>query len=224
MKPKGYIIWESPVVVAIATLSSANRKTGNMVQTWILRKDQSPVSAVISGEDSVICGNCPLRGLNGQTRTCYVNVGQAPLAIWRSWKAGKYPKLPGPQVFAGRKIRLGAYGDPAAVPVSVWRSVLSQASGWTGYSHQWRRVTARAFKGLVMASVETEEDTRKAQAMGWRTFRVRPVGADLYDSEIQCPEKKVSCEQCGLCKGTSSRAKSISIEAHGSGKIYLQVE
>ena len=47
-KPRGLVLYEGPSeidgkpIVCIATLDSRNRKTGNMVQTWILRQDVSP--------------------------------------------------------------------------------------------------------------------------------------------------------------------------------------
>jgi hypothetical protein len=41
-------------------------------------------------------------------------------------------------IFAGRLVRLGSYGDPAAVPVWVWQAVMKQADGGTGYTHQWK--------------------------------------------------------------------------------------
>ena len=55
----GYILWEgaslidgAPIVVIATGFASrsTNRKTGGMVQTYILRRDIDPVSAVQSGE------------------------------------------------------------------------------------------------------------------------------------------------------------------------------
>ena len=50
-KAKGFILYEgasmldgAPIVV-IATMKTSNRKTGDMVQTWILRSDVNPVEA-----------------------------------------------------------------------------------------------------------------------------------------------------------------------------------
>ena len=56
------IIYEGPSVidgkpiVAIATYSGRNRKTGAMVQTYILRADLNPLDASKTGEDASICG------------------------------------------------------------------------------------------------------------------------------------------------------------------------
>ncbi len=59
-------------IVAIATglqRPSTNRKTGPMIQTWILHRDELPTQAIKSGSDEAICGTCPARG-----RWCYVQV------------------------------------------------------------------------------------------------------------------------------------------------------
>ena len=47
-KPKGYVIYDGPSrldgkpVIAILTLESANIKTGNMAQLWIMARDEMP--------------------------------------------------------------------------------------------------------------------------------------------------------------------------------------
>ena len=64
----GFVFYrgKSPIdgapIVAIATLESKNGKTGDMVQTWILREDISPLMAIKTGADRSICGNCVHRG------------------------------------------------------------------------------------------------------------------------------------------------------------------
>ena len=83
--PKGYVIHESPdsPVIAVAILNSENKKTGNMIQVYILDRSQHPVEAVRNGTDDVICGDCPLRSGNG----CYVTVWQGPLSVWKQYRA-----------------------------------------------------------------------------------------------------------------------------------------
>jgi hypothetical protein len=63
-----YIIYEgpslydgAPIVVLVQT-GSSNRKTGDMVQTYILRSDIDPITASRTGKDSAICGTCPHMG------------------------------------------------------------------------------------------------------------------------------------------------------------------
>ena len=91
-------------------------------------------------------------------RSCYVTVFQAPLAVWKAYHRGIYDEAKDGEL-AGLIVRLGAYGDPAAVPFHVWDRALINSAGHNGYTHQWRdypdsqriawpRVTARriAFK------------------------------------------------------------------------------
>ena len=142
-KPNGAVLYRgkslldgSPIVVVVTGLAkaSANSKTGDMLQTWIIREDMTPQEAVKTGADSAICGDCPLRGVNGKDRGCYVTVHQAPLSVYKAFHKGNYPELSLNEIReagAGRMVRLGSYGDPAAVPVSIWKMLTSNASGWT---------------------------------------------------------------------------------------------
>tara|TARA_Y100000310_G_scaffold70704_1_gene66454 strand:+ start:7449 stop:8192 length:744 start_codon:yes stop_codon:yes gene_type:complete len=57
----------TPIVLILTGLSplaskqSTNRKTGAMVQSYILRQDMAPIVAVMSAMDRAVCGDCPLR-------------------------------------------------------------------------------------------------------------------------------------------------------------------
>ena len=57
----------TPIVLILTGLSplaseqSGNRKTGAMVQSYILRQDMSPIVAVMSAADRAVCGDCSLR-------------------------------------------------------------------------------------------------------------------------------------------------------------------
>lgn len=253
----GYIIYEGPslidgtLIVAIATgfaQKSSNRKTGGMIQTYILRQDIDPVSVVRTGGDASICGDCPHRGTSdGQKnsgRTCYVNVWQGALSVWMAYRRGSYPRWAASA--CGRKVRLGTYGDPAAVPARVWQSLLQYSSGHTGYTHQWRAIEkdmglskSRLVNGLIykilcMASVDSPEEAREAQALGWRTFRVGRWGETERDrenlSESLCPAsaeagKKLTCEVCLACDGVGSgRRGSIFIPAHGGTAVMANIK
>lgn len=226
MNAQGYTLHVDSERVVIATgfkRATNNRKTGDMIQVWILTKRQDPVSAVRSGADSLICGSCPLRGNATTGRTCYVTLAQAPLAVWKAYHAGRYPALPTFTLFAGRKVRFGAYGDPSFIPMPLVQSIASNCAGWTGYTHQWEKPWAQAFRRFVMASVESIDGARKAQAMGWRTFRVKSPGAPLEANEITClsDAKGISCADCRLCAGTSKPARSIAIDVHGNGSVHF---
>ena len=64
-------------IVVIATLETSNRKTGEMVQTWIIRSDIAPTDAAKSGDDKSICGACPHRHYS--KGACYVNLGSCTI-------------------------------------------------------------------------------------------------------------------------------------------------
>jgi hypothetical protein len=209
---RGPSAWDGAPIVVLATFQSANRKTGNMVQSFILRTDAKPTDAVRNGMDASICGSCihrydPVTGM----RTCYVNVGQSVNAVYRAWSGGKYPRISpidAAHLVRGRRIRLGAYGDPAMVPDQVWRDFLRLSSGHTGYTHQWK--TASNYRDLCMASVDNDAEARLAWSMGWRTFRVRESSDAVIPGEVTCPASKegnnrTQCERCMLCSGNQNR-------------------
>lgn len=214
----GYILHETKTLVVIATTESANRKTGDMIQVWILRSDVDPVTAIKQGSDRRICGDCQHRPDNDGS--CYVNVGQAPNAVFRAYANGSYAKLEltdYPSVFSGRAVRLGAYGDPAFIPERVIAGICSSADNWTGYTHQWRKNAW--LKQYVMASVDSIAEKIEATKWGWRTFRVSATHEGTT-GEIVCPasQGKTTCASCLLCNGVHGmdRRKSIFIPVHGS--------
>lgn len=229
----GFIFYRGPSmldgspIIAVATgtaKGSRNTKTGAEVQTWILRDDMSPVDAVKVGADASICGDCVHRGDGtGKGRSCYVTVFQAPLVVWKSAQRGLYPHVT-PQearvALAGKVLRLGSYGDPAAVPAHVWRELVAFTAGHTGYTHQWR--TCDALRDLCMASCDSAFEQELAKAQGWRTFRVMRAGDRMNPKEVMCPASKemgakTSCSACKACGGNSSKAKAdIAIVAHGA--------
>ena len=229
----GFIFYRGPSpidgapIVAIATLKSKNAKTGDMVQTWILREDASPLDAIASGEDQSICGNCTHRGRKGKKRTCYVDVGKAPMGVWKAYHRGQYIDLsddPGTIaiLIAQRIVRMGAYGDPAMVPVKQWRMLLAESAGRTGYTHAWKRMWAQALKEYVMASVDSVAEQDLARSMGWRTFRVRTETEPLQSNEFACPAspeggQRKQCITCKACDGADRPGKaSAAIIVHGA--------
>ena len=231
-KPSGYIIYRGaslldgkPIVVVAITAESKNSKTGNMVQTYIMADNGlSPVESARNLEDVSVCGDCKhRRGMGG---SCYVNLGQGARSVMDGVMRGIYPeKILRPAVeCAGRKVRLGTYGDPAAVPAAVWSSLLSNASGWTGYTHQWASGKADHVKQWCMASVDTLGEMVRAQAAGWRTFRVTaPDTIGAFAREMPCPAseeqgKRLTCATCMACSGGDSKKASVTIVVHGSLK------
>ena len=221
------------VVIATGLNGSANKKTGSLVQTWIIRSDIAPHEAIKTGDDSSICGDCTHRGkiVDGKLegRSCYVLTHQAPLSVYKSFLKGKYTKPSEKEIrmlLKGKKLRLGAYGDPLAVPFEVWENALSYTIGNTGYTHQWQEGDSR-FNKILMASCDSLKDQINASKAGYRTFRVKTKLESLVLGEIACPAskeqgQKTSCEKCLLCGGMSKLAKNIAIIAHGVGSTNFE--
>lgn len=236
-KARGFIVWEgvSPVdgapIVMVMTMTTTNRKTGDMVQTWILRQDMTPVEAIKVRADASICGACVHRGdpVTGAGRSCYVNPGQAPQAVYRAYRRGLYPEADHRvwDALAGRKIRFGAYGDPGMVPLEVLARLAAMSDGWTGYTHQWRDIDP-GYADYLMASADSVEDRRAARLLGYRSFMVLPRGAEAPDRAVLClsEARGTSCADCGACAGTRQGAVSgavdIFIGAHGTGAKYVR--
>ncbi len=217
---------ETPIVV-LATYSarkagnSNNRKTGDMIQTWILRDDIEPHAAFRAGYDEGICGTCAHRSpASGGSGACYVMTFQAPLQVWRAYKRGNVRDLD-LDVFKDRKVRFGAYGDPAAAPFEVWEKIANVAAAVTGYTHAWRDCDSR-FSQYCMASVDNLEEYRAARHSGYRSFVVRPAGTPKPFGLVTCPAsdeagKRTTCAECLQCGGTSNgRRADITIAAHGA--------
>ena len=187
-KVQGAVLYEGPSlfngedIVVIATglkHKTENEKTGDMVQIWILVSGKSPIKAQHSGEDDTICGTCKHRHF----RSCYVNLIRGPEHVWQAYQDGKYKRfdmndIRTAELFRDRHVRLGAYGDPAVVPLDVWKTVTYVCAGWTGYTHQWKRAPI-GLREYCMASCDTIEEAEDAKSRGWRPFLVRQVGEAL---------------------------------------------
>lgn len=234
--PKSGIIYQGPSqfnprrnIVVIATGldgSSENTKTGRMSQIWILNTSRAPSVIIQSNRDHSICGDCPLRWSKGGS--CYVNpVIGGPDPVYKSWKSGIYEPISDFSIFSRYPVRFGSYGDPAAVPLTIWRKVLTHTRGWTSYTHAWRNPKYRLYKEFCMASVENEAGYLYAKTLGWRTFRVMSDSDSLFPLEIYCPASpsagnKTTCAECQACKGTTHgnypHRGDIAILVHGTKK------
>lgn len=238
-QPRALVLYRGPSlldgapIVVIGLLSKTNRKTGTMVQTYIIRSDVMPVDASRLGLDASVCGACPMRGTprpnatRGQAaaRDCYVVLGQGPTVVFKALARGVYrDAADASEITAlgrGRLVRIGTYGDGAAAPAWVWDALLSEARAHTAYTHQFGVAGASAQAGRYMQSANSEAEARDAWAQGRRTFRVVQSVADLVKgAEILCPASKeagarVQCADCRLCGGADVHAKSIAIVDHG---------
>jgi len=224
-------------IVAIITglnLKSKNSKTGEMPQIWIIRSDVHPTEALRTGEDKSVCGNCPHRpkelganALKKSNRTCYPSV-MGFNAIYKKYCNNGYEVADLDNLahaLSGRNVRLGAYGDPAAVPIEVWDTLLKYCKS-TGYTHQWRTCDKK-YSEYCMASCDTPLDVVLSTQMGYRTFFVQSVSS--YEDTVKvigntklawCPASKekgksTTCSKCMACNGTRFGQKSnISIMIH----------
>jgi hypothetical protein len=252
-RPRGVVLYEGESsingepIVAVATFNTMNNKTGNLIQTWIMHRDVHPIAAIHTGDDEAACGDCPLRGIiqkvsessykgsKGHQHTtinrfrgCYVAVHNAPRGIWLAYKDGLYPAFDESEHgrwFRNRGIRLGAYGEPVAVPLDVWKPLL-KLSGRSapGYTHQWRKPQFQEWSNYVMASTHSVAEVQEANALGWRSYRTLQSIDELQDNEIICPATaeggyKHTCESCGACNGGSSQKRSIGTVVHGGNAV-----
>ena len=122
----GYVLYETADIVVIATLKTRNRKTGQMIQVWILNRHISPMDAMQSGATRAICFDCPHMGDGtGKNRSCYVNLRYVQ-AIWKAYQRGRYAFLlesDYARVFAGKAVRFGAYGEPVLLPLEKFAAI-----------------------------------------------------------------------------------------------------
>jgi len=242
---QGASAYDGEAIVVVLTLKvSANPKTGDMPQVYILSATSHPVQAQATGQDASVCGACPLRPILSRLKgkgapRCYVSTFQAPASIYNAYRRGSYAALPLEDSSAlallrkrlkGRPVRWGAYGDPAAIPSGTVQRIsraLSSAgaSGHTAYTHGWR--TRPDLQALAMASVDSLEELREAQAQGWRTFRVAALEGIGQGAprEIICPATleggaRTNCARCKLCngaRGPDDTRASIRVADHGPG-------
>ena len=235
--PASAVVWrgrsafdDKPIVAIVTGLHGDNKnpKTGaDLAQLWIVRSDINPLDAIKIGADRSICGICKHRGDGtGKRRSCYVSVKNAPRQVWKTFAAGTYLTMRPSDVathLASRAmgIRIGAYGDGGALPISVLAD-LTHGIFHTGYTHAWQ--SRPDLRQWLMASVDTPTEYVTAKQAGWRTFRVRTADENLDSQEIACPAsdeagKRTSCDHCGLCDGSrhADQRRSIAIIAHGIG-------
>lgn len=223
----GAIVYQGPSqldgrpIVAIVTAGSNNEKTGDMDQLYILPDTgQTPAQSWKSGDYVSVCGNCTHR----VNDTCYVVRVQGSRAIYAKYQRGGYPTLDPATLPKTRAIRLGADGDPAAVPPAILRALVA-GRRHTGYTHQWQ--THPDLRDLCMASCDTLDEASAASAQGWRVFLTRDTVAQVPGA-ILCPAsieagKRTTCAHCTLCNGArpNDRRANIYIPLHGAKAVAL---
>jgi hypothetical protein len=226
-KQTGYILYEGKSllngknIVAIAPgfkRKSHNPKTGDMIQVWILSTNNYPLKAHDLGEDKATCGDCKHRHWN----TCYLNKMQAILNVYKSFKRGNYSILSDYSIFTNKSVRIGAYGDPTAVPTYIWENVLQYATGHTAYSHQWAKKKNKRYMNYCMASCDTINEAKKAIKMGYKPFLLLATTPNIPEGIFNCPASKengskMNCKSCKCCSGNSSTVHAYPcIAIHGA--------
>jgi hypothetical protein len=163
-----------------------------------------------------------------------------PDEVWRMWKNGEFsvrpvdggwypdsewdwePKAPPcGRVYVNYRgplpVRIGSYGDPAAVPTRVWAELVRYAKNWTGYSHA-HKTCDQDLRRYCMASCDNTDEYDDALSRGWRPFLVVPEGQEgPGEDAILCPATRglSNCAKCMLCKGSSVNARPIWERVHG---------
>jgi hypothetical protein len=206
-----------------------------MWQLWILPAHTAPHIAVRDGSDRSVCGDCIHRPTNAGT--CYVKTFQAPLSVWSAHKRGRYGELrKAPR--KGCVVRIGAWGDPGALPVGTLERLWSLGyEVGTGYTHRWRQ--RPDLRSTCMASCDSVGDADLARSLGWRTARIGaaaerrdasdPLAMLIPDPrEVACPaiatSGVVTCDRCRICDGGArDRTKNVVFAPHGASKRRLAI-
>lgn len=214
-----------PLMVKVSA-ETDNPKTGDMVQTWIMRSDIEPHTAQKTGQDVSACGSCALRPIMKLDPEidgggCYVKTFHGPLATFRGKNDNTEKVVKALKNGAG--LRLGSYGDPAMIPLERWKALIDSADYHTGYTHQWREPYAQQYKGILMASCNNMAEVKQAKAMGWKVFATwMGIDQKSFQNEgmlaVQCPSDPTlpshrSCAECRLCNGNRA---DVWIIPHGS--------
>ena len=218
-------------IAVVFQYGSDNSKTGDGVQIacipfeWILQGKQA------MNKDSAVCFDCPHSKSNNAT--CYVRKGMSNYgltskvnSLHSAYLNGTLDCLPVDQIetievpkLVGKFVRFGQYGEPVLLGERAVNSIAQVASNFTGYTHLWHLPKYAWAARYFMSSVETAALATKAQSKGFRTFRVRSKQSEKQANEVICPAsleggRKVTCATCGLCKGNSIGAKSVTIIQH----------
>jgi len=213
--------------------SSGNEKTGNMIQSYFLKKDEFiSSSGEIKEKTSNLfgfgCSTCPAKKhcyVSNTTQTKDKGLGSVRRTIFKLLRGERttYQFVSFSHAVervreANKKLRLGTYGDPTALQVDQIAELVAASTGHTGYTHYWRRKENREYRNYLMASCETASQLKRAEKYGFRAFLALPSSASIPANATICPNYThgVSCLDCGLCDGKKEedKRKSIVIELH----------
>jgi hypothetical protein len=213
-RPSALVVtYPSFYLVFTALSGSSNRKTGDMIQTYLLDRETLTTEPKVFGAK---CFDCPM------VDKCYVSRDKMSvrkaLARLLGEERTSYAHATLAQVLPllnGRKVRLGTYGDPSALPLSDLKAIVNSAQGHTGYTHFWREIDTD-YSAYLMASVEDSSAELLAQGLGYRTFRVitkETQERNVSSVAVECLNSSagLTCADCLLCSGTEGKGRKVSI-------------
>ena len=212
-------------VIVNFQFKTTNRKTGAMIQNYFI-----PTAWIESNEaienlsDKAICFDCVHNREN--QNDCYVPKGLGLLGLIGKVKSlrrigsDNIPYLNDKieakllKKLENKPLRFGSYGEPVLLGEELVQKISEKVDFWTGYTHEWHKNPWA--KKYFMASVENDLIDKAAKNMGWRTFY---AGDPVTSENVTCPAskeagRKSTCENCRLCMGTTSKAKSVKIKIH----------
>jgi len=213
-RPSALVVtYPSFYLVFTALSGSSNRKTGDMVQTYLLDRETLTSEPKVFGAK---CVECPM------VNKCYVSRDKMSvrkaLARLLGEERTSYAHATLDQVLpllSGRKVRLGTYGDPSALPLDDLKAIVSACEGHTGYTHFWASIDTE-YSAHLMASVEDATGELLAQGLGYRTFRVitkEDTERSVSSVAVEClnTSSGLTCAECLLCSGTEGKGRKVSI-------------
>lgn len=220
------IYFKKDGIVVNFQFQTTNKKTGDLIQNYFIPEAWLETNKSIDDlDDRAVCFDCG----HGQSKdkTCYVRDKfksrglKSKIRGLRNKGLDNIPEL-SPELEAdlldaidGRGIRFGSYGEPILLGHDLVNKISKRAKFWTGYTHQWHKNNWA--KEYFMASVESETISNLAQKSGFRTFLVGNVSDGK--NYVTCPAskeagQKTTCDNCRLCMGAQSKAKSVTIKPH----------
>jgi len=200
--------------------SSSNSKTGDMVQLAILPIDNKPTEA-LKTRQLPNCSSCAM------ITSCYVNTVSLN-AVYDQTVDQAVSAVPA-QLRA--PIRLGSWGDPGLLPLSLLQQLIKAAGSHTGYTHLWQDI-APSYSTVLMASIDhltakrqgltVDQLKRLAWGAGYRTYTILQPGEQESSQERSCLyiTNNTQCRYCKLCNGAGSK-RSITAPLHGPGNKQI---
>lgn len=201
------------IPIAVVARSS-NVKTGNIPTVWVGRNLQQSRES---------CEGCPLLA----SGDCYAQYGSPSFAIAsvarsakraKSWRRYTIERAISARHPSARFVRFTALGDAAHADRGQVEHAISVTRennlAVVGYTHFHRERSAQWLRGQLMASVQSVDEARDANARGWRAAIVMPrdtVGTIRNDDgsilAVECPAiaasrmgKTFTCNDCASTK------------------------